>query len=1354
MEQKMMRFLLFWFFVVTVASLHGVRGSHFAVAPPTRIWSVLNRLLHGSSLRSRVLNDLYPLVTGVEEGVDAYAEDGELVDLVADVLVDKFDLPEMASLFLHYYDLYPMGFPSGNQTFNNENYFILNGQKFLNAEDIFYFKTGDLKAQSKIPDSQIVQDNDVVIGKDPTAPICILYGCPSPGDDSENSFDAFNRNLYSDAVNTGKLRFIWRSTCSFDFDDPEQELGYPLELTKREGLRNAIWKWDTPYDMPEQFSKVGYEMYEPKVEELGDLDLRVSSLIAKTYKENKDFKKTFKLIKGISNNFPLIIKDLLKLKINNKIMESNEKFQKSGVDYNMLGLFINGQSMRYSALDDYSLLNAITKEYKRISSFQNDLKHFKLKHFKKASKSLLNKFSSISLSNLQEMQPNKIDLHRHPAFANSIIYFNDIEKDKQYKGLSKKIERFFEKSKFGEVPELRKNWNEVIFVIDFNDLENSVTQEALAGLLRALTIIEQGYPQRIGLLPLNTGLDKNIINSIYELKESNLQNLIEFLTQLEANKEGERTDEEFLFSDFDDVPNVAELLNELQIFGTSIIINGEIYPFKSNTWHYLLTKVIKKDVNLLKRELTKYKGQKKVDVRGILHLKSATGRHFKYTPDYFSDATYTSMNSFELDSLDVGIIDFIPIEEYNVLHTISLVDDFENEISLERLHNILKVGFSGIRIRLINTNTNIKSKTWKSLQLILKTSNDDIESKLVSLIKQVRKSNKNKVTKSENKLNIELLSKWLPDISNRILKSSDAFFTINGRFVHLESSELPSTTDFKNIIQREAKRTIDAVMVLEDEYPGFTEERIDPNLIEMVSSHLTKLFYHGSQIYDNGIDYKTESTLPRMNLSGFFKNNGYTVFERSSKKSQPIELTLVIDPLEERTQKIMTLVDKIMDLDFISIQIVLLPTNELKVVPNQRIYIDDSSEYHSEIHSLKKTFNIDIDNPYQITIKNHENIGYKSVVLDVNAFNEKDPISENNIDGISGACLQLIGENGEVIDKTFTMGTFGYGQFQISKLSSKLKIQSCDNNFEVVSISMDGKPDYIEDETIELLNFDPHKVYVKLRKLESKPSNDAEDKTAINIFNIINDETENEEEQYKKFITTISTHNVDNKKINFWLLNEPYLSNNLLTFIQRFNNEHNSMSIELLNYQWPTWLRPQRFRSREMKISKILFNDVLFPREVKQVIYMDLTEEEPVAVDPFVIAKRLNQQRDQDYSFRMVKMEGTGYWDEGYWLKYKTENENNKLAFNFYSSRPIIVINIKKLREQKSEFYSDKSIGDLIRIHYQRVSNDFNSLQNIDQDLLNDLQNQVTIREIAKYLLKPLEANSSGSSDANLHDEL
>ncbi|VEL30863.1 unnamed protein product [Protopolystoma xenopodis] len=73
--------------------------------------------------------------------------------------------------------------------------------------------------------------------------------------------------------------------------------------------------------------------------------------------------------------------------------------------------------------------------------------------------------------------------------------------------------------------------------------------------------------------------------------------------------------------------------------------------------------------------------------------------------------------------------------------------------------------------------------------------------------------------------------------------------------------------------------------------------------------------------------------------------------------------------------------------------------------------------------------------------------------------------------------------------------------------------------------------------------------------------------------------------------------------VKFWFLKN-YLSPTFKEIIPYMAAEYN-FQYELVQYQWPRWLRRQTERQRIIWGYKILFLDVLFPLRVKKIIFVD-----------------------------------------------------------------------------------------------------------------------------------------------------
>ena len=92
---------------------------------------------------------------------------------------------------------------------------------------------------------------------------------------------------------------------------------------------------------------------------------------------------------------------------------------------------------------------------------------------------------------------------------------------------------------------------------------------------------------------------------------------------------------------------------------------------------------------------------------------------------------------------------------------------------------------------------------------------------------------------------------------------------------------------------------------------------------------------------------------------------------------------------------------------------------------------------------------------------------------------------------------------------------------------------------------------------------------------------------------------------------------------------------------------------ELVTYKWPSWLHKQTEKQRIIWGYKVLFLDVLFPLDVKKVIYIDSDQ---------VIRSDLKELWDMDMGGRPLgytpfcdsrkEIDGFRFWKQGFWVNH------------------------------------------------------------------------------------------------------
>lgn len=199
---------------------------------------------------------------------------------------------------------------------------------------------------------------------------------------------------------------------------------------------------------------------------------------------------------------------------------------------------------------------------------------------------------------------------------------------------------------------------------------------------------------------------------------------------------------------------------------------------------------------------------------------------------------------------------------------------------------------------------------------------------------------------------------------------------------------------------------------------------------------------------------------------------------------------------------------------------------------------------------------------------------------------------------------------------------------------------------------------------------------------------------------------------YERFlkIMMLSVTKRTSSKVKFWLF-ENFLSPSFKSSAQYMAAQIGS-EVEFVTYKWPEWLRGQSEKQRIIWGYKILFLDVLFPLNVKKIIYVDADqvlrgdlkelwdmdlEKKPYGYTPFCTSRETTL--------------GYQFWRDGFWKQH--------LRGRPYHISALYVVDLERFRKTH--------VGDTLRAVYQQLSADPNSLANLDQDLPNYAQHQVPI---------------------------
>ena len=218
----------------------------------------------------------------------------------------------------------------------------------------------------------------------------------------------------------------------------------------------------------------------------------------------------------------------------------------------------------------------------------------------------------------------------------------------------------------------------------------------------------------------------------------------------------------------------------------------------------------------------------------------------------------------------------------------------------------------------------------------------------------------------------------------------------------------------------------------------------------------------------------------------------------------------------------------------------------------------------------------------------------------------------------------------------------------------------------------------------------------------------------LNIFSVASGHL------YERLMRVMMLSVLKNTKtpVKFWFLKN-YLSPSFKESLDIMKEEY-EFDYALVEYKWPRWLNQQTDKQRIIWGYKILFLDVLFPLSVKKIIFVDADQ---------IVRADLTELRDLDlegapYGYTPFcddrrDMEGFRFWKSGYWASH--------LAGRKYHISALYVIDLQKFRKIAA--------GDRLRGQYQGLSQDPNSLANLDQDLPNNMIHQVRIKSLPQEWL-------------------
>lgn len=1225
--------------------------------------------------------------------------------------------PIIANIYKLYYQL-PVP-PIFNKSPYKEPQFFLDGKKH-SLDEIYYLKSDDLQRASGFfnPVEQPVvrlhntEEQEFISDK-----VIVELHCEL---DNE-FFEVFVMEALD-----GKFDLIWYDTSNITANSSLSAFKYDsnsLYEIQYENGKDATFNGsklisDAVYTEKQRKNKKGF---------LSNLDLLLSLEAITSHSE--DTWSTLEFIEQNINEIVLKDKQQEKLKyfnLNKDLILSNKthieseikELQKSGISYDDLGLFVNGIAIQQSHLSKYGLLDSIVEEIKSIEGLRRSIQKVfpQLQDISmEALKHILLEYGIMSQKLSLFSQPRKFDLLKTEKNSDCTLFVNDLEKSKQYEDINDDLMVFLQSPHEKEFPAIKENWNEIVFLLDFEN------EDMITDFVRAVTVTSDGFPQRIGFIPITN--DLNLLNRLLQVYNNpiKLANLLKGQQSISV-KEDFELEAKFLKL------KVEKLLDKMNIEKREgLIVNGEIFPFRSNTWNYYISTVMNKDIQFIKSYLeTILRNGDELDhseikLRDILHSESfpLIERDLTMTPDYFGDSMISRTNyDFILELRKLGnVFEFSKNNEYEIIHSLTLVADFSDYKEWRNVYNLLQNELYGMKIRLI-TLSDPENKNWLKLQDLVVSSENSLE----------RYINKDKLKKHNNHKQTIDFSNWLLDLSAAQLAST-RFAVLNGRFINLENlSDNISRQLWFNFIKFESFKTLQGIAALNIAIEFQDKQMIPMQTMEDIISYLSfyshKDLAQGKETQKQGIHFSAETVQVRKPvnkiLSYIEADKNYDLFLNSKnfqKESlnKPIDIILVVDPIEERTSKLINALKFLKPLKrVINLQILLVPTMELNVFPRQTVF---TLGKELEMIDFDKGDDFEVVKvPDILALENHKSDS-RVAVINGKAYVQKTAKSVRGSSRIvvetevRDVCIRIITDDKErkEITRFSSMSTFGYSFFKVSVNETRaMKFVSCDPNYNITEFSLDINSDFSEWTNFKVADLLERSALIHIESLGTNEI--IEDTDSLSVLTTVN-----------------NAHDLAKLKIIFQNTNNKYyIWNSKGSNVTKSHIENllpDGYDCEVINVEWASWMRPTHLIKNQLNYLKYILIDSILPLSVDKVVFIDLSGDnidnwlnvvKEGKVDTFIKSDIGN------YVLGLLPYDETkdSYWkNEKYWIDFM---KNHDLS-TFYQTNNF-VMSLKN--------YRLFNIGNTLRVHYQRLSTDINSLNFFDETLINNAQPEVNIVKI------------------------
>ncbi|KFY30019.1 hypothetical protein V494_08322 [Pseudogymnoascus sp. VKM F-4513 (FW-928)] len=863
--------------------------------------------------------------------------------------------------------------------------------------------------------------------------------------------------------------------------------------------------------------------------ELMSLALKASSFIMQS--ENP-----FEMLTRLSQDFPRYSSAIAAHNISHGFSNEHAYNRDQMVPSGTNVVWINGLQVPTRQMDAFSILDILRRERK-----------------------LLNKFSQLGLTGAQTIsllshkdiaftkaddEPARFDW-RDEGDGKTIIWLNNIEKDKRYDGWPASVTTLLQGGYPGQLPQVRKDLFNLVFPVDLSNL-----QDVELVVTQLSDFVKRALPLRFGLVPLtnsDAALDQAKI--VYYLLDSyGLSTTVAYLNGFYASKGASSSrsanfeaaiEERKLLKD-KIAKSLEEVLDANEADGSiahskqwcsrlgandkvpPVFVNGAAVPRDEN-WMQGMSQRVQMDLRLMARAV--YENTVTDDHwPPMLYLHdAASGRNPFLMPENDKDVQLLDVNAIYSDHAEafegLPTVKIDPSAAQDEWAHMVLVADVESEHGKQLLKAAVEFSKRNPSVELVIVPSSESPAGIASVyDYMAARSFQPLKSgvDLDTLVEAVSISTGGEG--SQEKYVQKIAEKWaaIDDLLTSLsLKTGQQGLLLNGRLlgpipteIELGVSELEQLLGFERT--KRIRPVLAAVKAL-----GFSEAISDP----LASSKLTSLVALSfiSNVPE-GI-FEQASTL-RIDSFKVWKSE-YTAIEIGDESTASIHVQVALDPASQESQRWIPILKVLSELDGVYLKLFLNPKVVLKDIPIKRFYRyvleskpsfnadgslkDIKAQFASVPQEALLTVGMDVPAPWLVAPKQSvtdlDNIKLSSVNGDVNAVYELQHIL---IEGHSseketgqaprGAQLHLGTAADAHFADTIIMANLGYFQFKANPGFYKINLQEGPSSkiYSIDTLGAPGRDAAKPDETTEisLISFQGLTLFPQLSR---NPGQETED---------------------------------------------------------------------------------------------------------------------------------------------------------------------------------------------------------------------------------------------------------------------